>query len=187
MRILDEQDNEIQESDVDNEKGYLVKDWYCIAYHPEIPTSGPITHWETLFRFEDGTERWLTADEYKVDTVNDTYIFNEEELNGKKVVGMDAREVEDQPFIEGQHEWWENEQVLRYKIYTEGELALIKARADQRAAENGEKEQRRVEYRNLIKSMDDVLLAVADSEGTKSDLEDQVNDITLVLADLMGA
>lgn len=187
MRILDEQDNEIQESDLDYTKGYIVKDWYCVAHHPEIPASGPVTHWETLFCFDDGTEKWMTADEYSVGPKDGTYTFNDEELNGKTIVTLDTREVEDEPFNPGQHEWFENEEILRYKVYTEDELLLMEARDKQRAAENGEKEARRSEYRNLLKSMDDVVLTLADSEGVKSDIEDQINDINLALADLMGA
>lgn len=186
MRILDEQDNEIQESDVDFSKGHLEQDWYCIAHHPEIPSSGPITHFETLFKFDDGTSVWLKNDEYKVDPKTDTYTFNDDELNGKTIVGMDGRQVEDQPYIEGQHEWFENEEILRYKLYTEGELQLIEARANQRKTESEERERKNTEYNGLLSSMDDVLLVMAEGEGSTSDLENQINDINLVLADLIG-
>lgn len=186
MRILDEQDNEIQESDVDFEKGHLEQDWYCIAHHPEVPSSGPITHFETQFYFDDGTDVWLKEDEYKVDVKADTYIFNDDKLNSKTVVGIDGRQVEDQPYIEGQREWFENEEILRYKLYTEGELQLIEARKKQQEAEAEERDAKDAEYKNLLSSMDDVILAVADNESSSSELEDKVDDIILALADLIG-
>ena len=165
MRILDEQDNEIQESDVDFSKGHLEQDWYCIAHHPEIPSSGPITHFETLFKFDDGTSVWLKNDEYKVDPKTDTYTFNDDKLNEKNIVGMDGRQVEDQHYVE---------------------LQLIEARANQRKTESEERERKNTEYNGLLSSMDDVLLVMAEGEGSTSDLENQINDINLVLADLIG-
>ena len=69
---------------------------------------------------------------------------------------------------------------------TEDELALIKAREDQQLADAQEREQKNTEYQNLLSSVNDIILALAEKEGTTSDLENQINDINLVLADLIG-
>lgn len=187
MRILNEQDKEIQQSDVDDTKGRLVEDYLLIAHHPEVCSAPAVTHLETLFKFDDNEDGiWVPNSEYAVDLTTGKYIFDDESFNGKNAVFVTNREVEDQPPTEGEHEWFEYEQILRYKLYTEDELALIKAREDQQLADAQEREQKNTEYRNLLSSVDDIILALAEKEGATSDLENQINDINLVLADLIG-
>ena len=187
MRILNEQDKEIQRSDVDDTKGHLVEDYFLIAYHPEVNVAPAVTHLETLFKFDDNEDGvWVPNDEYSVDLKTGAYVFTNNSFNDTKATFVDSRVVEDQPPTEGEHEWFEYVQILRYKLYTEDELALIKAREDQQLAEAQERERKNTEYNTLLSSMDDVLLTIAEKEGATSDLENQINDITLVLADLIG-
>lgn len=187
MRILNEQDKEIQQSDVDDTKGHLVEDYFLIAHHPEVCVAPAVTHSETLFKFDDNEDGvWVPNSEYTVDLKTGAYVFDDESLNGKNAVFVTNREVEDKPPTEGEHEWFEYEQILRYKLYTEDELSLIKAREDQQLADSQERERKNTEYNTLLSSMDDVLLVLAEKEGATSDLENQINDITLVLADLIG-
>lgn len=187
MRILNEQDKEIQRSDVDDTKGHLVEDHLLIAHYPEVNVAPAVTHLETLFKFDDNEDGvWVPNKEYNIDPTTGEYIFNDESLNGKNAVFVTNREVEDQPPTEGRHEWFEYEPILRYELYTEDELALIKAREDQQLADAQERERKNTEYHNLLSSVDDILLALAEKEGTTSDLENQINDINLVLADLIG-
>lgn len=187
MRILNEQDKEIQRSDVDDTKGHLVEDYFLIAHHPEVNVAPAVTHLETLFKFDDDEDSiWVPNNEYSVDLKTGAYVFTNKSFNGMKATFVDSRVVEDQPPTEGEHEWFEYEQILRYKLYTEDELALIKAREDQQLTEAQERERKNTEYNTLLSSMDDVLLVLAEKEGATSDLENQINDITLVLADLIG-
>ena len=187
MRTLNEQDKEIQRSDVDDTKGHLVEDYFLIAHHPEVNVAPAVTHLETLFKFDDDEDGiWVPNDEYSVDLKTGAYVFANKSFNGMKATFMDSREVEDKPPTEGEHEWFEYEQILRYKLYTEDELSLIKAREEQQLADAQEREHKNTEYSTLLSSMDDVLLVLAEKEGATSDLENQINDITLVLADLIG-
>lgn len=187
MRILNEQDKEIQRSDVDDTKGHLVEDYFLIAHHPEVNVAPAVTHLETLFKFDDGEDGiWVPNNEYSVDLKTGAYVVTNKSFNGMKATFVDSRVVEDQPPTEGEHEWFEYEQILRYKLYTEDELALIKAREDQQLTDAQERERKNTEYNTLLSSMDDVLLVLAEKEGATSDLENQINDITLVLADLIG-
>lgn len=187
MRILNEQDKEIQRSDVDDTKGHLVEDYFLIAHHPEVNVAPAVTHLETLFKFDDDEDGvWVPNSEYTVNLKTGAYMFDNKSLNGMKATFVDSREVEDQPPTEGEHEWLEYEQILRYKLYTEDELSLIKAREDQQLVDTQERERKNTEYNTLLSSMDDVLLVLAEKEGATSDLENQINDITLVLADLIG-
>lgn len=187
MRILNEQDKEIQQSDVDDTKGHLVEDYLLIAHHPEVNVAPAVTHLETLFKFDDDEDCvWVPNDEYSVDLKTGAYVFTNNSFNDMKATFVDSRVVEDKPPTEGEHEWFEYEQILRYKLYTEDELNLIKAREDQQLAESQERERKNTEYNTLLSSMDDVLLTIAEKEGATSDLENQINDITLVLADLIG-
>lgn len=187
MRILNEQDKEIQRSDVDDTKGHLVEDYLLIAHHPEVNVAPAVTHLETLFKFDDDEDGiWVPNDEYSVDLKTGAYVFTNKSFNGMHATFVDSRVVEDKPPTKGEHEWFEYEQILRYKLYTEDELNLIKAREDQQLAESQERERKNTEYNTLLSSMDDVLLTIAEKEGATSDLENQINDITLVLADLIG-
>lgn len=187
MRILNEQDKEIQRSDVDDTKGHLVEDYFLIAHHPEVNVAPAVTHLETLFKFDDDEDGiWVPNNEYSVDLKTGAYVFTNKSFNGMKATFVDSRVVEDQPPTEGEHEWFEYEQILRYKLYTEDELSLIKAREEQQLADAQERERKNTKYNTLLSSMDDVLLVLAEKEGATSDLENQINDITLVLADLIG-
>lgn len=140
MRILDENDNEIQESDVDRNLGYLVYEQLFVKHHDEVEAKAEEGHYyPTCVYFENSTK-------YVVDTENEddahispnedgksfTYVPGEEE-EPRDVRGMDVRWIVDSPQVDAKEAYDEYEDIQRYKLYTEEEL---QERVEQNAASN---------------------------------------------------
>ena len=130
MRILDQNGNEMLESDIDYEKGYLVKENIFVCHHEAVEAVVEEGHWETIREYPNG--------------------------------GKDVDWVVDVPAVEASDAWDEYEDILRYTLYTDSELAEIEA-----AKKEAEERQSRMDL--LVAdgvTWDD--LAVALKEGVNS-------------------
>lgn len=126
MRIFDENDNELREEDIDLEEGYLTPDRMFIKHHDAIEGHDRVFHYTVkAFYFEDGTS-------YEPQSENDPHIiiddaqaglfnYNDIEGSGKKLRGIDLKEIEDSPAVPAQEAWDEYEDIQRYRLYTEEE------------------------------------------------------------------
>lgn len=134
MAIYNEQDEEIQESDVDTSKGYLVPDKKFIKHHDEQPEVEEQSHYEVkTFYFEDGDSLDVDGNsDPHVDVVDDKQgVFNYvDQGEGKELRGIDIESVIDVEKVEHKDSYDEYEDIQRYKLYTEEQLA---EQAEQRA------------------------------------------------------
>lgn len=95
MRIVDQNGNEILESDVDYDKGYIKNDSLFVCHHEAVEAVAEEGHWETIREYPNG--------------------------------GKDVDWVVDVPAVEASDAWDEYEDILRYTLYTDSELAEIEA------------------------------------------------------------
>lgn len=178
MRILDVDGNELQEEDIDLELGHLDPDRILIAHHDAIPAQERIWHYAVeTFYFEDGTVVEIESEDDPhvdaIDTINGHFAYipepGEEE---RKLRSIQMKEVEDQPAVEGQEAWDEYEDIQRYILYTEEEIAE-RERQREAAEEAARKAQEREEF---LESAPERL------ETTEND----VSDLILIMADIVG-
>ena len=172
MRILDEQDQELQQKDLNLTLGYLVSDQILKKHHDAVPKVQEEGHYyPETFYFMDGSQ-------YKVDTegendpcvepnddgVSFNYVAPEGE-EPREYKGCDVRYIIDVEHQDAKEAYDEMEDIQRYKLYTEEEL---KQRKDAQ-----EKQERQDTF---LETGPDRLAS------TESD----VNDITMAIADLIG-
>lgn len=126
MRILDEKDQEIQESDVDTDKGYLKADKVFKVHHDEQVEIPEQKHYElTRFVFTDGTDMTIESNEDPHVKVIDDQTGQFEYVDqgeGKTYFGADVKQVTDQEHVEQKDAYDEYEDIQRYVLYTEKEL-----------------------------------------------------------------
>lgn len=128
MRILDANDNEIQQSDVDPELGYLKPDKIFVKHHEAKPAIEQEYHYRVLtFYFEDDTS--LT-----VEDENDPHIIVIDDQQGifdyknlpneepKQLRGIDLEQVIDVEAEEAEEAYDEYEDIQRYILYTPEQL-----------------------------------------------------------------
>ena len=141
MKILNEKDQEIQQEDVDLSLGYLQPDKLFVEHHPEVQAKPAVWHYKvSAFYFTDGTSMKILSEEdphiVDVDAKNGKFDFQEQpedEIKGRELKGIDLEQVEDEPRVEHKAEWDEYEDIQRYILYTEEELAQMKAEAEKQA------------------------------------------------------
>jgi hypothetical protein len=54
MRILDQNDVELKESDIDYKKGYLISENIFIQHHEAVEAVAEQGHWETIAEYQNG-------------------------------------------------------------------------------------------------------------------------------------
>lgn len=129
MRILNENDEEITKEQVDLEVGYLKPDQVFKEHHDAIPYKPEEWHYVVrTFYFTDGTS-------LRVDNEGDPHIVKIDPENGvfgyqgqegdpeREVKGIDLEQITDQKQQQAEDEWDEYEDIQRYILYTEEELA----------------------------------------------------------------
>lgn len=147
MRILNEQNVEIQPEDVDYNLGYLVDDKVFVQHHDAIEAVQEEGHYYPItFYFEDGSSYNIQGEgesdprvHINEDKITFTYVPQEGEGN-KIVEGTDVRWIIDVSAIEAQEAYDEYEDIKRYKLYTEEEL---KERAEAETAAEIQKTQQK--------------------------------------------
>ena len=177
-RILDINDNELQEEDLDLEAGYLEPDRIFIRHHDAIQGQDRQFHYTVkAFYFDDGSS-------VEIEDEHDPRIGVDNAAKGlfhyvpavgepaRKLRGIDLREIEDSPAIEAKEAWDEYEDIQRYKVYTPEEIAEKEAER-QRQAEEAERAAAREAF-------------LATGPGRLDDAEVSIEDLVLVMADLVG-
>ena len=169
MRILNEQDEEIQESDVDTSKGRLQPEQLFVAHHDAIEHKDAVTHFAVqTFYFDDNTSLEVTDEnDPHVDVVDaKTGVFNYiDQGEGKVLRGIDLRTITDEEEVEAKDEEDEYEDIQRYILYTEEELAAMEA-----SREKSQKQQAFLENGP----------AQLDSNTTS------IEDLTILMSDIIG-
>lgn len=179
MKILNELNQEIQESEVNLELGYLIPEQLFVKHHDAIPEQPEEFHYECrTFYFEDDTSldvSTLGNKDPHVKIVNlDKGIFEYiDQGENKTYRGLDIAQVTDKERVEAKEAWDEYEDIQRYKLYTQAELETNRL-----AKEKAAKQQKFMnEGPDVLK-----LTTQATNENTTS-----IDDINLLIADLIGA
>lgn len=137
MRILNEEDVEIKESDVDTTKGYLKSDKKFIVHHEEQPEISEKKHYEVeRFVFEDGSQMLIeTNEDPHVKVIDDQAGIFEyvDQGEGNVYHGAEIKSVIDQEHVEHKDAYDEYEDIQRYVLYTEEELAARKEAEEKQA------------------------------------------------------
>ena len=137
MRILNEEDVEIQESDVDTTKGYLKPDKKFIAHHAEQIEIPEKKHYEVIrFTFENAPEMFVEGNtDAHVKVIDDQAGVFEYVDQGEDNVyyGAEIKSVIDQERVEHKDAYDEYEDIQRYVLYTEEELAARKEAEEKQA------------------------------------------------------
>lgn len=137
MRILNEEDVEIKESDVDTTKGYLKSDKKFIVHHEEQPEISEKKHYEVeRFVFEDGSQMLIeTNEDPHVKVIDDQAGVFEyiDQGEGNIYHGAEIKSVIDQEHVEHKDAYDEYEDIQRYVLYTEAELKERKEMEEKQA------------------------------------------------------
>ena len=143
MKIYNEQDEEITQEDVDYDLGYLVTDYRFVAFHKAVPPTDEVGHVRVIVTFEDGS----TA---QFDNGYPT------KYEGKVFKDVEETWVVDTPYNPGSAEWYENEEILRYKLYTEEELEEMRKKAEQIAAEEEHAQKQTTKFDEMYEALEAV-------------------------------
>lgn len=136
MRILNENDQEISEDQIDYDKGYLQGDKIFVKHHEEILAKDEVWHYAVkTFYFTDGSSYNVTGEDdphiEKIEPDQGKFgYFNQEGEEFKEVKGIDLQQVIDAERQEGKEAWDEYEDIQRYILYTEEELAEMQERKE---------------------------------------------------------
>ena len=179
MRILNERNEEIQESDVDTNLGYLVNDQILKKHHEATPAVDEKGHYyPQTFYFEDGSQYDVNTDgdndpcvKAHDDGVSFSYVPPEGE-EPREVKGCDVKYIIDVEHQEAKDAYDEMENIQRYKLYTAEEL--------KERQEAKEKEQKREEF--LTTGLERLSTAETDIDTVAA----SVDDITTLMADMIG-
>lgn len=184
MRILNEQNEEIQESEVNTDLGYLYPDQILKEHHEAIEEVKEQGHYyPQTFYFEDGTrydvpkseDGKIIEDDAHVspneDGVSFTYVPQEDEED-KEVRGTDVAYVIDVEHQDAKDAWDEMEDIQRYKLYTKEQL--------EENRKNREEAERRENF--MATGPDRLNTAEVDITGLTTNMD----DITMLVADMIG-
>ena len=177
-RILDVNDNELQVEDIDLELGYLEPDRLFIEHHDAVEAQRRIFHYAvSTFYFEDNTRVVITDEDDPRVGKDDIHrgVFHYETPEGEEprdLRGIDLYEVEDQPYTEAQEAWDEYEEIQRYILYTEEELAEKQERQRQEQRQEILLEQGLDRLESAEDSIEDLILVMADLVGGEEEEEE---------------
>lgn len=204
LRVFDENDNELNRDELDLEHGYLALDRHIKEHHEAVEPVQGQEHYEVkTFYFEDGSSLTVESqDDPHIRIINEKkgqfgYVDQGE---GKVLKGIDLVRVVDIETVPGKEAWDEEEDIERYYRYTESEYeAMVKERelnnkwemfktdgidrvinAEKAALVFGDD----LRVTNLI--VDDLNLAAADSIEESLGAKEQIDDLTLLIAEMIG-
>ena len=103
------------------------------------------------------------------------FSYNDVEGTGKKLRGIDLKEIEDSPAIPAQEAWDEYEDIQVYHIYTPEEI-------EQRERE-AEEQRKREEFENTGLARIEALETVTEPVP---EMGETIEDLVLTMADLLG-
>lgn len=140
MKIYNEEDVEIKESDVDTTKGYLRSDKKFITHYDEQPEVIELKHYEVeRFVFEDGSQMLIESNEDPhVKVIDDQAGIFEyvDQGEGNVYHGAEIKSVIDQEHVEHKDAYDEYEDIQRYVLYTEAELKERKEMEEKQARQD---------------------------------------------------
>lgn len=178
MRILDVNDNELQEEEADLELGHLDPDQVFVAHHDAVEYEPREWHyWPQTYYFEDET-RYSVPDEDDPHVLVkdlDKCLFSWNNLEGeeeKEVRGIDVIEIETKAEVPAVEAYDEYEDILRYILYTEEELEEIAA-----------EELRKQKEADLLANGYDQLVEL---EAVAEETTETIDDLVLLVADIIG-
>lgn len=130
LRLLDEQDQEINREDCDLTLGYIVYDQILKEHHEATPEIQEESHfYPNTYYFEDGTNYKVTGEEGEDAHVGPTdekgaftFVPQTDDEQSKIVRGIDVDRIVDVEYQQAKDAWDEYEDIERYKLYTEDEL-----------------------------------------------------------------
>ena len=170
MRILNEKDQEIQQSDVNLDLGYLKPDRLFIKHHDEVPSKEEVFHYEVENIYFENAEPMMDIqpnDPHVVVVDKENGLFNYVNLEGedRNLRGIDIKRVVDEEATEGKKAYDEYEDIQRYVLFTPEELEAMKT--DREETEKRE---------TFLKTGPDRLTST----------ETDVSDLTILIADMVG-
>lgn len=179
MRILDENDQELQQEDLNLTLGYLVSDQILKEHHDAVPEIEEEGHYyPETFYFMDGTEYKVDVEgendphvKANEDGVSFSYVPGEGEAE-HEFKGCDVKYIIDVEHQDAKEAYDEMEDIQRYKLYTEEEL--------QRRKEEKEQQEKRERFMSTGPDRLDNAETNIDTVSTN------VDDITMLLADMIG-
>ena len=137
MKILNEEDVEIKESDVDTTKGYLRPDKKFVAHHEEQAEIPEKKHYQVIrFVFEDDSQMLIEDNtDAHVKVIDDQAGVFEyvDQGEGNVYRGAEIESVIDQEHVEHKDAYDEYEDIQRYVLYTAKELAARKEAEEKQA------------------------------------------------------
>ena len=130
LRLLDEQDQEINREDCDLTLGYIVYDQILKEHHEATPEIQEESHfYPNTYYFEDGTNYKVTGEEGEDAHVGPTdekgaftFVPQTDDEQSKIVRGIDVDRIVDVEYQQAKDAWDEYEDIERYRLYTEDEL-----------------------------------------------------------------
>lgn len=130
LRLLDEQDQEINREDCDLTLGYIVYDQILKEHHEATPEVQEQSHfYPNTYYFEDGTNYKVTGEEGEDAHVGPTdekgaftFVPQTDDEQSKIVRGIDVDRIVDVEYQQAKDAWDEYEDIKRYKLYTDDEL-----------------------------------------------------------------
>lgn len=194
IRYLDENDNELEESDIDTSLGYITTEEILKEHHDAVEATPEEYHYVlTEWNFEDGTSMTIHGDntDPHVSVIDDQagifeYVDQGEE---KTYRGALIDKVIDVPAKDAQEEYDEKETIYRYRRYTAEELEEIEA--EKEAAKAEQKLQNRI--RELPDTVDELQTTTSDlqtvSETNTEDISTNttnIEDLTILISEIIG-
>ena len=211
MRILDVNDNELQEEDVDLEEGYLADDKIFKVHHDEIPAVEQQWHYGVLeMFFEDGGKYVPLAENdphviVPQDPHSTQFIYRETPTSEpRKIRGMSLEQIIDVKGVDAIAAWDEYEDIKRYILYSEEEKATrAETQRLEREKENllttGFKRLNDLEVKTQQHDSDLANQALAETEDFHvisiglehnsldlQEVSETVDDLILTMADVLG-
>lgn len=170
MKYINEQGQEIQESDIDTELGYTVPDKVFVAHHDATPEVPEQFHYEVkTWYFEDGTSMDVPAGNADatvkvIDDGNGVFEYVDDG-SGKVYRGAEIERVTDVEHEDAKEAEDEYENVQKYILYTEDEIADRKRAAEKAAAQESFLELGPTQLQNSISSIEDLTLMLSEVVG----------------------
>lgn len=181
MRILDEQDQELQQEDLNLTLGYLVGDQILKEHHDAVPEVQEEGHYyPETFYFMDGSEYKVGTEgendprvEPNEDGVSFNYVAPEGE-EPREYKGCDVKYIIDVEHQDAKEAYDEMEDIQRYKLYTEEQL-----RENAVNQANAEKQERLSAQATSLMSF---MVAPMSLEMT----DDEVQNFALIMPDFIA-
>lgn len=199
---LNEDGEEISEEECDLELGYFTYDQRLKEHHDAVEFQAEEGHYYPQeYFFADKTSYKTPIKAYYDEHPEDnnpqpelekdphvgpidesgqfTFIPQTEEEQGKEIFGIDVKWVIDKPQVNAKEAWDEYEDIRIYHLYTEEQL-------QQREEEKKKREAQQRFMTTGPERLDEAEVNISATESSLSTVQTNVDDITMLLADMIG-